>query len=162
MIITLERIRKTGVAIDGRLYMDGSPICDTAENAEGCLPTGFYPIVRHRCKQYGRFVPMIVANVSKLQGFEAHGAYEILEPKCSECPKLKFVCNNTPLPCFCPQIKAGNGIFNRKDGSIIVGSRIAPGCLKLPKQPFENLCERLRKLDSRGSVTLLKIDQRYA
>lgn len=175
MNILLKRIRRTSFALDGELYIEDIKLCDTAENLEGSLPAGTYTIVRHKCKQYARFVPVILPEGSKdlkFQGskdlpvtdLEAIKAtlgtmeHETLEQKCSACPKLPFVCNNTTLPCHCPQIKAGNGIYNRKDGSIIVGKYIVPGCLSHPKEPFENLCERLRKLDGRGAEITLTIE----
>lgn len=152
MNITIKRISKKGQAIDGTLYIDGLRICDTAENAEYCLNPGTYPVVRHKCKQKARFVPVILSGSCSDR--------ECLEGCCSRCKKLDFVTNNSNMPCFCPQITMGNGVYNRKDGSILVGTRIAPGCLKHIKEPFENICERLRKLDDRGSeVTLTIIDQ---
>ena len=81
--------------------------------------------------------------------------------RCDHCPKLEFVCNNTTMPIYCPMLKPGNGIYNRADGSIILGTYIAPGCLKNSKEPFESLCERIRKLSSRGSEISLTIENRY-
>ena len=44
------------------------------------------------------------------------GFYAIRITKC----KLKaLVFNNTVMPQFCPQIKVGNGVYGRHDGSII-------------------------------------------
>lgn len=168
MNIVLKRIRRTGVALDGELYIEDIKLCNTAENLEGSLPAGTYTIIRHKCKQYARFVPVILPKASDLVGVQSRTTdHQVSEPdaivhdamqeqKCSGCKKLEIVYNNTTLPCHCPQIKAGNGIYNRKDGSIIVGKYIAPGCLTHPKEPFENLCERLRKLDGRGAgITLI-------
>lgn len=163
MNILLKRIRRTGVALDGELYIENIKLCDTAENIEGSLPAGTYTIVRHKCKQYARFVPVILPIIidkakSQITDSENIDTTAMQEQKCSNCKKHPFVCNNTTLPCHCPQIKAGNGIYNRKDGSIIVGKYIAPGCLSHPKEPFENLCERLRKLDGRGAEITLTIE----
>lgn len=153
MQIVIKRIRIKGEAIDGHLYIDGSKICDTAENAEYCLKPGTYPVVRHKCKQYARFVPAILSGSIETQ--------ESLSAFCEHCQKLDLVFSNTTLPCFCPQIKMGNGIHNRKDGSILVGKYICPGCLSHPKAPFENLCERMRKLNGRGSEITLTIEEHY-
>lgn len=163
MNIQLKRIRRTGVALDGELYIEDIKLCNTAENIEGSLPAGTCTIIRHKCKQYARFVPVILPLVTEkakaqITDPEAIDSKAMLEQKCSNCKKLELVCNNTTLPCHCPQIKAGNGIYNRKDGSIIVGKYIAPGCLSHPKEPFENICERLRKLDGRGAEITLTIE----
>ena len=77
---------------------------------------------------------------------------------CTSCCRLDFVGANTRLPRFCPQIKAGNGIHNRWDGSILVGSLTDPndptrnchGCLLHPQAAFDNLFDRIRMSVNRG------------
>ena len=77
---------------------------------------------------------------------------------CTSCCRLDFVGANTRLPRFCPQIKDGNGIHNRWDGSILVGSLTDPndptrnchGCLLHPQAAFDNLFDRIRMSVSRG------------
>lgn len=77
---------------------------------------------------------------------------------CTNCCRLDFVGANTRLPRFCPQIKAGNGIHNRWDGSILVGSLTDPndptrnchGCLLHPQAAFDNLFDRIRMSVNRG------------
>lgn len=133
MQIELRRIRQKTNSIDGHIYIDGSRICDTAENTNGALPEGTYPLTVAKCKQYSR--KMILLNPS---------------PPCDKCPPLEYCGNNSTLPCYCPMIKAGNGVFKRLDGTIIVGTYICPGCLKQPKQAFDNLYERIRKNIERG------------
>ena len=54
-------------------------------------------------------------------------------------------------------LKPGNGVRGRTDGSIILGTRIVPGCLIHPVQAFNPLAERIRKAVSRGKVITLKI-----
>ena len=55
-------------------------------------------------------------------------------------------------------LKPGNGVYNRTDGSIIVGEYIAPGCLKHPKTAFDNLYDRIRKNIERGNKVTLTIE----
>lgn len=77
---------------------------------------------------------------------------------CTSCCRLDFVGANTRLPRFCPQIKAGNGIHNRWDGSILVGSLTDPndptrnchGCLLHPQAAFDSLFDRIRMSVNRG------------
>lgn len=142
----LKRCRHSGKAIDGKLIIDGTRFCDTAENSDTALPQGRYRIKRTFCKQYDRYMPLVCPT-----GAEA--------APCDNCPKLEFVCNNTTMPIVCPMLKPGNGIWNRPDGSIILGTHIVPGCLSHPNEPFSLLSERLRKLTTRGSGMTLKIEE---
>lgn len=148
MNIEIRRYRHKGEAIDGELYADGQKLCQTAENATTALPSGRYRIVRTFCKQYNRFVPKILL---------PHETEESLKHLCLTCDKVKGVTNNTTLPLVCHQLKMGNGIHKREDGSIIMGSFICPRCLKYTREPYENLSERIRKMDGRGTVITLTI-----
>lgn len=144
MNIELRRYRKRPETIDGRIFIDGMRICDTAENANAALPEGDYHITIAKCKQYSR--KMILMNP---------------HPPCEKCTPLAYCGNNSALPCYCPQIKPGNGVYKRLDGSIIVGEYIAPGCLKHPKTTFDNLYERIRKNFERGNEIVLTIKDSY-
>lgn len=152
MNITLIRYRqKTACTeqgrsetLDGQLYIDGLKICDTAENANGALPEGTYPITLLKCKQYKR--KMLLLNP---------------HPPCSKCPPMDYCGNNSTLPCYCPMLKPGNGVHNRLDGSIILGTYICPGCLKLPKQAFDSVYDRLRKSAERGHEITLTIKNSF-
>ena len=82
------------------------------------------------------------------------GIYAIRIMKC----KLKeMVFNNTVMPQFCGQIKVGNGVYSRHDGSIIVGALAAPGCIVSPRSAFDLLYERFRKNIERGKCVSLEI-----
>ena len=82
------------------------------------------------------------------------GIYAIRITKC----KLKaLVFNNTVMPQFCPQIKVGNGVYGRHDGSIIVGALAAPGCIVSPRSAFDLFYERFRKNIERGKCVSLEI-----
>lgn len=58
-------------------------------------------------------------------------------------------------------LKPGNGVHNRKDGSIIVGEYLVPGCLTHPKHAFDSLYQRLRKSAERGHEIRLTINEDY-
>lgn len=148
MELQLIRTKHRGESLEGLLKVDGEKLCDTAENIVGSLPPGTYHIARHFCKQYNRFVPRIL---------KPGETREQLETFCRACPKIKGASNNTILKMYCPQLKMGNGIHHRDDGSIILGTTIVPGCLKDTREPYENLSERLRKLAGRGSEVTLTI-----
>ena len=139
MNIVITRTRTKGEYTEGQLSIEGVRICSTLENANAQVPAGEYPIRLVKCKQYARKMPCLNPH-----------------PPCDLCPKLKFVCMNSTLPCYCPQIKPGNGVHNRLDGSILVGKYNCLNSLIHPKTTFDPLYERIRKSVSRGNqVTLI-------
>ena len=140
MNIFLNRTFITGEYVHGHLSIDGIRVCDTLENSRSCVPVGDYVIHLVRCKQYARKMPCLNANAP-----------------CDLCPKLKFVCMNSTLPCYCPQIKPGNGVHDRLDGSILVGKYNCLNSLIHPKTTFDPLYERIRKSVSRGNQVILTI-----
>ena len=140
MKITIQRILTRGEYVHGRLSIDGNRICDTLENSLSMVPSGSYDIALLKCKQYSRKMPCVNPSAP-----------------CSLCPKLRLVCTNSTMPCYCPQIKPGNGVHNRLDGSILVGRYNCLGSLIHPKTTFDPLYERIRKAISRGTVITLII-----
>ena len=54
-------------------------------------------------------------------------------------------------------IAIGNGVYALKDGCIIVGRHIAPGCLSHSKHAFDALYQRIRKNIERGNAVTIKI-----
>ena len=130
MHILITRHRYEPATIDGQLSIDGIRICDCAENAHTALPPGTYSITIVHCRQYARKMPLItpISNQSS-------------------------VINNR----ICPMLKPGNGVYNRKDGSILVGEYLVPGCLKHSRFTFDNLYDRIRKNLERGKEVTLTI-----
>ena len=130
MHILITRHRYKPATIDGQLSIDGIRICDCAENAHTALPPGTYSIAIVHCRQYARKMPLItpISNQSS-------------------------VINNR----VCPMLKPGNGVYNRKDGSILVGEYLVPGCLKHSRFTFDNLYDRIRKNIERGKEVTLTI-----
>lgn len=142
MKIELKRYSQKTQTIDGRLYIDGVRVCDTAENANFAIPAGNYNVEIVKCKQHARKQLCIIINGS---------------PDCKKCEHLECVSLNTTMPRFCPQLKAGNGVYNRTDSSIILGTRICSGCLKRTKQAFHTVFDRTRKAIQRGHEVNLTI-----
>lgn len=166
MIITIKRYRKRPETIDGHLYIFGAKICDTAENAKSALPEGDYQIHIHYCKQYKRKVLRLEAATREatVTGDEVSGLRTKSE-SCLEgstkCPLQKWVFYDTTLPCYCPQLKIGNGVYNRPDGSIIVGKYLVPGCLLHSKDAYDPLYQRIRKSIERGNQVFVTIKNEY-
>ena len=142
MNIELRRIRHRPETIDGQIWIDGQRVCDSAENNKFALAPGTYPITLVKCHQHARKMPVI-----QMQGCSL----------CQECKKLPYVGNNSTMPMICPMLKPGNGVYNRTDGSIIVGKHLAPGCLSHPLEAFHSLYERIRKNIERGNPVQLII-----
>ena len=144
MIITIKRIRQTAETIDGHLIIDGTRICDTAENAKSALPEGCYEVSLIKCKQYRK----------KVICLKSH-------PICESCPQLEWVFYDTTLPCYCPMLKIGNGVYNRPDGSIIVGKYLVPGCVLHSADAYNPLYQRIRKSIERGNKVVLTIKNEF-
>lgn len=159
MNILLTRYHKTKEVIDGYLKIDGSiRLCDTAENAQHCLPAGTYRVIVAKCKFRSRKMPIIL-----LEGEDS------TPTRCTDCVKSECVTINS-IPhkggdggglLFCPQITPGNGAYNRNDGAILVGTHITQGCLKFPKEAFDNLYDRIRKSAERHHEITLTIIEKY-
>ena len=148
MIISLTRDYTKGEYTHGHLTIDGVRICSTLENSNAQVPAGEYVITLLKCKQYARKMPLAFPHPSSLNP----------QPSCDLCPKLKFVCMNSTLPCYCPMLKPGNGVHNRLDGSILVGQYNCLNSLIHPKTVFDALYERIRKSISRGNKVTLIIE----
>ena len=140
MNIIITRLFTKGEYTHGQLKIDGTRICSTLENANALVTAGDYVVTLVKCKQYARKMPCLNTH-----------------PPCDLCKKLPFVCTNSTLPCWCPQIKPGNGVHDRLDGSILVGQYNCLGSLVHPKEAFDSLYERIRKSVSRGNQVILSI-----
>ena len=149
MKIEILRTEKTGEAIIGMLHIDGQYICDTVENRMTTLVAGQYRIVRHYCKHYERFMPLVVKSSVRTAKLTA---------TCLRCTSREQAGINTKMPRVCPMLKPGNGVHKREDGSIILGTQIVPGCLKHPMQVYKPLAERIRKSVKRKTVITLTIE----
>lgn len=143
--------------ISGSLHIDGHSICDTEENPRTALPEGTYRIVRHHCKQYNRYMPIVICHPEQSEGSED------INLRCTHCQlsleEEEEVTLNTVMPCICPMLKPGNGVHHREDGSILLGTRIVPGCLSHPLDAFNPLSERIRKAIFRGKEITLVIQR---
>lgn len=131
--------------IDGQLSIDGYIVCHTTENAKTAIPSGTYEVRIVKCCQYMRKMPVLLPT-----GGSA--------PRCSSCQKHRCIMLNSRLPRRCPMLKPGNGAYRRTDSSILLGSYVAPGCLKLPRRAFDELYERLRKSIERGHQVFITIE----
>ena len=61
------------------------------------------------------------------------------------------------MPRFCPMLKPGNGIHNRRDGSILIGRRRCMGLLINTRKVFDALYARLRMTCKRNNEIIINI-----
>lgn len=145
MNIELIRNHRTRWALDGVLRIGGQKICDTSENLQHHLEQGTYSILIDRCHHYRRKMPIVRIDD------------ETLSSKCHLCKKKRISSIHANLPCFCPQIKIGNGVANRTDGSIIIGQLRLPGFMLKSSDHYDLLIDRLDKAAQRGEQITLTI-----
>ena len=150
MNIKLQRIKSNGRVVDGVLKIHGVEVCHTAENAIHCCVKGIYSVGIHYCKHYRRRMLVLTPYPDT--------STTIISDDCEVCPDMNFVCQNTNLSAYCPMIKPGNGAYNRTDGSILVGERVADGCLIHPYRHYIALLERVRKVLIRKHPVFLIIE----
>lgn len=130
--------------IEGRLETETDILCHTLERTSYSLPVGDYLIRICKCKQHGRNMPLILPHNATM-------------PDCQRCRRLPFVCHNTSMPQFCPQLSPGNGVANRHDGAVLVGVLQCRGLLVHPGSTFNQLYDLLRKHASRHHTITLTI-----
>lgn len=158
MTITIQRSFTKGEITEGHVTIDGQRICDTLENSFSLLAPGTYGIELQKCKQYARKMIIVKTDNSPLTtNLSPLTPHPSPLPGCPDCPRQRLVYSNTKLPRVCPQLKPGNGIHNRHDGSILVGTRGSLGCIVHPREAFNTIFERIRKNVERGREVTLEI-----
>lgn len=143
--ITIRRVQSANESADSKMYISGRFVCDCSEDVATALPVGSYHVVVDRCKQYGRKMLLVLAD-------------EDCKPCCASCKRVGEPSVNSRMPCVCPMIKPGNGVYLRSDGSIIVGERLVPGVLKQPVTTFNRLFARLKTAVERGAKIMLSVE----
>ena len=72
-MFTLIRDKRTETAILGRLFMGGTCICYTLENAAKSIPAGFYSIENSKSPKFGRELPLLFSDkVPSSRGVRIH------------------------------------------------------------------------------------------
>lgn len=139
--IVLQRVRSTRYGLDGALYIDNVMVCNTVENSDSCIKAGEYKIALEHCKHHKRKKPMLIE----------------YKNACSNCVLRREASNNTPMPCFCPQITMGNGVHNRHDGAIIVGEALCAGVVINTRYAFNDLFKRIDNCIRRDFEIVLQV-----
>lgn len=184
------RLKEATHSIDGTLYIDGTRICDTAENAGFRIPAGTYAITTTKCQVQKRSIPVIELHEASCRNCAAcslvadknekacmkliNAIHHVMEKgKLDGKPEVVYMqeasdkeaslpkhAPRDPMP-FCPQIKAGNSSWHQTDGSIIVGRYLQPGVAIKSRPVFEAIYERIRKNIERRSPVTITITEHY-
>jgi len=147
MTIRIERCHRNKDSLDGEIKINGAKVCDTAEWPLTSVANGTYQIELVKCKQHQR-------KVLRIKPIDSD-----TKPRCDGCPKKEVVGNNTRMPCMCPMITIGNGVYNRSDGSIIVGERVVWGTMIHSRKAYNKLYERIKKAIQRGNEVIVEITE---
>lgn len=131
--IRLHRHRIRTTTCDGTLSINGTFICDTTEHAFFRVATGTYRIGLRYNDFYRRKVPTLIP----MNGHKHFGE----EDANGHC------------------LTTGNGIFNKCDSRILLGTHIVPGCLRLSRDSFTRLYDRLDKSQRRGHEVMLMVTE---
>ena len=132
--------------MDSEVYLDGALFCQASESMVNLVPWGRYRVILHPCKQYHRDVPAVeIRPMCKRQWLD----------RCRYCMSRgrAVMSPHRNLRGYCPQLKDGNGVYNRTDGSIILGERVVPGVVRRSEQYFTRLVEHLQQAG--GKATLI-------
>lgn len=121
------------MSCDGTLKIGGIRICDTAEPTRYRVAAGRYRVALRHNRLLHRKVPVLLM---------------------PDEPGTPAGLQETP-----PYLCMGNGVYACRDARILLGTYIAPGCLKQSRQPFMLLYDRIKKTLARGQeVSLLITD----
>lgn len=72
-MFTLVRDKRTETAVLGRLFIGGTCICYTLENAAKAIPVGFYSIENSKSPKFGRELPLLFSRkVPSSRGVRIH------------------------------------------------------------------------------------------
>jgi hypothetical protein len=136
MYIQLIRNQPQGKAIFGQLYVDGEYFCDTLENTDYAIPTGFYRLRVTMSPRFKIFLP-ILDGVWGYRGSGVEGSgvtSKHLNSKASELRSTK----RTGI-----RIHAGNNI-DHTEGCILVGEADLPNLRLLSSlKTLHRLCDVL-------------------
>ena len=138
MLIKLIRNRPQGKALFGQLYVDGEYFCDTLENTDYAIPTGFYRLRVTMSPRFKIFLPILDGvwgfRSSGVSSEQAQSASEPLNSKASEPRSAK----RTGI-----RIHAGNTI-DHTEGCILVGEADLPNLRLLSSlKTLHRLCDIL-------------------
>ena len=106
MLIKLIRNQPQGKAIFGQLYVDGEYFCDTLENTDYAIPTGFYRLRVTMSPRFKIFLPILDGVIGR-SGIRIHAGNTIQDTEgCilvgeADLPNLRLLSSLKTLHRLC-------------------------------------------------------------
>lgn len=157
-------------ALMGKLSVEGVKICDTLERKGGELEPGEYLVVIGRCRLLARKMPFLLRVPDEDDEAATVEQAEAAVPAMEQAP-CAAICQRCleerkghvmgqldevhALPC--QMMQPGNGVFNLRQGGILVGEAHAPGYMLKSQEQFLQLYGRIQKAISRGKRVICNI-----
>ena len=148
-------------SIMGTLSHDGEVVCDTLEREGGCLAPGEYRVEIGKCKLASRKMPLITVVGDVADASDAHCSVVPDASVCQRCHEERLrhemgqLDEMQALPCA--MMQPGNGVFNLRQGSILLGEAHAPGYMLRSQKLFLQFYDRIYTAIWRGKEVRLVI-----
>lgn len=134
-------------ALMGHLTVEGVKVCDTLERKGGELEPGTYQVMVSKC----------VLQARKMLFLEQAPCESICQ-RCLEERKTHEMGHLAELHAIpCRMMQPGNGVFNLRQGAILVGEAHAPGYMLKSQELFLSLYGRIQKAISRGKKVVINV-----
>lgn len=152
MLIKLIRNQPQGKALFGQLYVDGKSFCDTLENTDYAIPTGFYRLRVTFSPRWQVLLPILDGVI----GYRSSGVQELGSSGVTSEPLNSKASEQRSQLRTGIRIHAGNTI-EHTEGCILVGEKPSPiPSLNAPHEPAKGEEEEQRLLSSAKTLHRLR------
>ena len=139
MLIKLIRTQPQGKALFGQLYVDGTFFCDTLENTDYAIPTGFYRLRVTMSPRFRIYLPLLDGVI----GYRSSGVQELGSSGVTSEPLNSKASEQRSQLRTGIRIHAGNTI-DHTEGCILVGEADLPNLRLLSSlKTLHRLCDVL-------------------
>ena len=152
MLLKLIRNAPQGKALFGQLYVDGKSFCDTLENTDYAIPTGFYRLRVTFSPRWQVLLPILDGVI----GYRSSGVQELGSSGVTSEPLNSKASEQRSQLRTGIRIHAGNTI-EHTEGCILVGEKPSPiPSLNAPHEPAKGEEEEQRLLSSAKTLHRLR------
>ena len=145
MLVKLIRNQPQGKALFGQLYVDGKSFCDTLENTDYAIPTGFYRLRVTFSPRWQVLLPILDGVI----GYRSSGVQELGSSGVTSEPLNSKASEQRSQLRTGIRIHAGNTI-EHTEGCILVGS------IDMGDKAMGRLGDKARLLSSRKALNELR------